>query len=78
MDARRGITVSFLEGDAELRKRVKAAALEWVAPGVANLKLDFRVNTTDTLIRIAFGQGKGSWSGAACTQAICELAPGSP
>lgn len=53
------ITVRFLEGDTALRQRVQAVAEEWTR--LANLTLDFR-NSGPTDIRIAFVQGKGSWS----------------
>jgi len=33
------IRVRFLEGDPELRKRVRAVAERWTAPGMANLQL---------------------------------------
>lgn len=55
------ISISFLDGDPELQARVKEAALEWVAPGLANLNLAFRNDTVDTDIRISF-QFAGSWS----------------
>lgn len=54
------VTVSFLDGVPSVKERVAAAAREWVAPGLANLELDFR-NDTDTNIRISF-MHKGSWS----------------
>jgi len=56
------ITVSFLGGDPGLQKKVKDVALEWTAPGMANLDLEFRTDTTNTDIRIAFTAGAGSWS----------------
>lgn len=55
------IRVRFLEGAPELQERVKKVALEWVAPGMANLNLSF-VNAGRADIRIAFKQGNGSWS----------------
>lgn len=63
------ITVSFLDGSPALRERVKNAALKWTAPGLANLTLDFREGTTNTLIRISFRYA-GSWStiGTTCKQ----------
>lgn len=54
------ITVSFLEGDPALQKRVREMAQRWTAPGMANLSLDF-LNHNDTDIRISF-RFKGSWS----------------
>lgn len=67
------ITIRFLDGDSGLQKRVKDAALEWTEH--ANLTLDFR-NSGPTDIRIAFAQGRGSWSylGRQCRQ-IAEPAP---
>lgn len=63
------ITISFLDGDPGVQERVKQAAKQWVAPGLANLRLDFRSDTTETLIRISF-QYEGSWStvGTTCRQ----------
>lgn len=63
------ITVSFLDGDPNIQAKVKDAAKKWVSPGPANLRLDFRNDTTDTLIRISF-QFNGSWStvGTTCRQ----------
>lgn len=63
------ITVSFLDGDPAIQQRVRAVAQEWTSPGLANLTLDFRKNTTDTLIRISF-RYNGSWStiGTTCRQ----------
>lgn len=55
------ITISFLDGDPEVQNRVKLAAQEWVAPGIANLTLQFQNGTIDTDIRISF-QFAGSWS----------------
>jgi serralysin len=61
------ITLRFLEGAPELRQRVQAVAEEWTK--LANLSLDFR-NSGATDIRIAFMEGRGSWSylGAMCRQ----------
>lgn len=58
------ITVSFLDGDDALRRRVRESALQWTTqtePAMANLLLDFRKNTHQTEIRISFGYS-GSWS----------------
>lgn len=55
------ISISFLDGDPEVQERVKRAAMQWVAPGMANLTFDFRRNTTKTDIRISF-RFAGSWS----------------
>ncbi|MGV6875321.1 M12 family metallopeptidase [Pseudochelatococcus sp. B33] len=61
------ISVRFLEGSEALRERVIAAASEWTKH--ANLTLDFR-DQGPTAIRIAFQQGRGSWSylGTMCLQ----------
>ena len=48
------ITVSFLDGDPGVQEKVKRYAQEWTAPGLANLTLEFRRDTNDTLIRISF------------------------
>ena len=63
------ITVSFLDGDRAVQDKVQAVASEWTVPGLANLKLSFRRDTTDTMIRISF-KYDGSWStiGRSCTQ----------
>ena len=55
------IRVSFMEGDPELRDRVKAVAEQWTAPDLANLAFQF-VDQGDAEIRIAFLEGDGSWS----------------
>ena len=55
------ITVSFLDGDPTVQQKVAQYAQEWTKPGLANLTLDFRKNTNDTMIRISF-RFKGSWS----------------
>jgi serralysin len=69
------ISISFLMGDASLGdaslcRRVQAAAEQWIAPGLANLTFQFRDDTNDTDIRIAFVPGAGSWSriGTTCHQ----------
>jgi hypothetical protein len=63
------ITVAFLEGEKDLRRRVQQVAKEWTKPGMANLRIDF-VDGADALVRIAFMQGEGSWStvGTTCKQ----------
>jgi serralysin len=63
------ITVSFLDGDPAVQTRVRDAACGWTVPGLANLSLDFRGDTNDTLVRISF-QNPGSWSviGTTCRQ----------
>ncbi|HJQ70349.1 MAG TPA: hypothetical protein VKA70_15330 [Blastocatellia bacterium] len=55
------ITISFLDGDPTVQERIKEVARQWTAPGLANLRLDFRDDTNDTLIRISF-RFSGSWS----------------
>ena len=54
------ITVSFLDGDPALQKRVRDMAQRWTGPGMANLNFDF-LNHNNTDIRISF-KNKGSWS----------------
>jgi serralysin len=63
------ITVSFLDGDKQVIEKVIRYAQEWTAPGLADLTLDFRRGTTDTLIRVSFRYA-GSWSvlGTSCRQ----------
>jgi len=58
--ARETITISFLDGDSTLRDRVRQTALQWVAPGMADLVFDFR-DGPNTDIRISFRHA-GSWS----------------
>ncbi|MGH8065961.1 MAG: hypothetical protein ACRERE_12175 [Candidatus Entotheonellia bacterium] len=69
------ITISFLDGDPTVQNKVKNVALQWVAPGMANLVLDFR-RETNTLIRISF-QYSGSWSaiGTTCKQVTDRARP---
>jgi serralysin len=55
------ITVSFLDGDPSVQKRVKQAALVWTAPLMANLKLVFLRSKTKGDVRITF-KYPGSWS----------------
>jgi serralysin len=63
------ISVSFLDGDPRLHERVKKAALQWTAPGLANLTFDFRKNNHQTDVRISFAYA-GSWSvlGTTCRE----------
>jgi serralysin len=63
------ISISFIDGDPGVQDKVKAVALSWVSPELANLPFAFRKDTTDTLIRISF-QNPGSWSviGTSCRQ----------
>jgi serralysin len=56
------ITISFLGGTPLLQQRVRDVASEWTDSGMANLIFEFRSDTTDTDIRIAFMAGQGSWS----------------
>jgi len=69
------ITVSFLDGDPTVQERVRAVAQQWVAPGMANLTLEFR-RETNTLIRISFNYS-GSWStiGTTCRQVTNRAEP---
>jgi serralysin len=66
--AGRTLTIRFIDGDESLRKRVAAAASEWLKH--ANIRFDFG-NHADANIRIAFIQGAGSWS-AVGTDALVE------
>jgi len=70
------ITISFLDGDPGVQERVKKEALAWAAPQLANLTLDFRTNTTETLVRISF-RYSGSWSviGTTCRQVTDTTQP---
>ena len=63
------LTISFLDGDPQVQKRVQKAAQGWLGPNLANVRFSFRENTTDTLIRISF-RYPGSWStiGTTCRQ----------
>jgi serralysin len=60
------ITVGFLEGSPELRRRVADAAKLWISLGGAKVTFAFLTDPTadpETAdIRIAFMQGRGSWS----------------
>ncbi len=70
------ITISFLDGDPEVQERVKQVAKQWTVPGMANLILDFRKNTSETDIRISF-QFAGSWSmvGTTCRKITDKSRP---
>lgn len=70
------ITVSFLDGVPSVQQKVIQYAQEWTKPGLANLTLDFRKNTTDTMIRISFRYA-GSWSvlGKTCLRITDKTQP---
>ncbi len=70
------ITISFLDGDPGVQQKVQNVAQGWTASGLANLTLDFRKNTNDTLVRISF-QNPGSWSviGTTCRQVTDKTQP---
>jgi len=71
------ITVSFLDGDPDVQKKVQEVAQHWTSPNLARLTLDFRKSTTPkTLIRISFDY-PGSWSviGTTCKQMTDETEP---
>ena len=55
------IRISFLDGDPALWESVEREARGWTAPGLANLALSFRRDTTATDVRISF-RFSGSWS----------------
>jgi hypothetical protein len=70
------ITVSFLDGDPGVQDKVAEAARGWTVPQLANLSLDFRKSTNDTLVRISF-RNPGSWSviGTTCRQMTDKTQP---
>jgi serralysin len=70
------ITVSFLDGDKAVQKRVRQAALAWTAPLMANLTLVFLKTKTRGDIRISF-RYSGSWSvlGTSCKQVTNRRQP---
>lgn len=70
------IEISFLDGDPAVQTRVKAAAQGWTVPNLANLKLTFRSDTTNTPIRISL-RYSGSWSviGTTCRQITDRTQP---
>jgi serralysin len=61
------ITISFLDGDPSVQERVRKSALQWVSPGMANLRFVFQKDPG--FIRISF-KHPGSWStiGTTCKQ----------
>jgi hypothetical protein len=61
------ITVSFLDGDRSVQKRVEQAASTWTAPLMANLNFVFLKSKTKGDVRISF-RYSGSWSviGTSC------------
>lgn len=70
------ITISFLDGDPSVQKRVQDAAAEWTAAGLVNLAFDFRKGTNEAMVRISF-QYDGSWSviGTTCRQVTDKSQP---
>jgi serralysin len=70
------ITIGFLDGDPTVQKRVQQAALEWIAPGMANLRFSFVPKAADALVRISF-RYPGSWSsiGTSCKRVTNRGAP---
>ena len=58
------ITISFMAGDARLKRRIRDAALEWVS--LASLRLIF-VESDDADVRIGLWPGHGSWSAIGTT-----------
>src|SRR5688572_18377370 len=62
------ITVTFLDGDQSLWKRIQKIAETWTVQGggPANLSFEFRWDITDALIRVSF-KYKGSWSAIGTT-----------
>jgi serralysin len=67
------IQANFVGGGPELQDRVRKVALEWAAPNMANLDIQF-VEGDKADVRIAFMPGKGSWSvlGTQCRQVPVE------
>jgi hypothetical protein len=65
------ITIAFLGGDEELKRRVREAAHQWVSPGLANLHFKF-VDSPHADVRIDFQPGHGSWSTIGTT---CRAVP---
>ena len=70
------ITVSFLDGDEGVQKKVRKYAEQWTARDMADLNLEFRTDKTDTMIRISF-RHPGSWSalGGTCKRITDKSAP---
>jgi matrixin len=66
------VIIAFLEGDETLKTRVRETALNWVAPGMANLRLVFDDTAANSDVRIAFRRGDGSWSTVGTT---CRKVP---
>lgn len=55
------ISIGFLDGVPSVQERVREVAGTWTKQGLANLKLEFRKDPSDAMIRISF-QYAGSWS----------------
>ena len=55
------VRVMFMDGDPDLKDRVRAVAERWTGPDMANLAFQF-VEQGDAEIRVAFQEGDGSWS----------------
>jgi hypothetical protein len=70
------IKVSFLDGDPVVQEKVKQMALGWVAPGMANLTLQFVKQKTKGDVRISF-KYEGSWSvlGTTCRRILNRRQP---
>src|SRR5256885_14803559 len=56
------IRIKFLSGSASLKKRVREQAEGWTVPGIAGVTFNWVPKTQKADVRIAFLQGKGSWS----------------
>lgn len=63
------IHIAFLDGDSAVHSRVREAASEWIAPGLANLHFVWEPDPKRSEIRISF-RYPGSWSmiGTSCRQ----------
>lgn len=61
------INVGFLDGDATVQGRIKAAVSEWTAPDTAQLRFVFVKDASTADVRITFKRN-GSWSviGTSC------------
>lgn len=61
---RADITIGFMGGSQMLRERVRDAAMKWIDEGGANVVFRFWMDADPATanVRIAFIQGKGSWS----------------
>lgn len=68
------IKISFLDGDPSVQERVKKVALQWVVPGIADVRFAFQKDPGT--IRISF-KNPGSWSviGTSCKKVTDKSRP---